>query len=747
MKEKILPLLFSFALTSLVNAAPPPGSFTLTFEEDFSNPIIDGSKWKVGPADAFIEGSGGCNVDNFNVTGGALSIKATTDPVDYCWTTYDYSSGELTSFLRFKQKYGYFETRAKWDSVSGMWPAFWLMPERDQYGTKEWKNNIFLKFDLSSAGIGTVTDATLRLCAKNVGNTAGSDPNNLQLFRVASDSWDEGTINWNNQPVWDPLYIEQKFDYDAPAGSYVDFDVTDYVTVEVGSDGVISLALADEFRRARGQWYHSKEASNSAHWPQLIVNGVTYYPTDDATVVWGNQAEVEFGASNELSARSMYYDPTDSTGIPEPVIDGVPVDLGKGMEIDIMEAYGVLGAYQMGHATHWDGYGAGHKVSGWGPVPVMDVGEYHTYGLYWEEGLLEFYVDGVKTGSRQDARVIDVPAYILLTLQVGGSFVGNNPTPAINNQSVEFDYVRVWEGTKSGTVPLATIRNVDGTVSFGNDHAVYGGAGNSGAVVTVEDDGVGMSISKNGWIKFPLSYTVTSDTWLEFTFDSSAAGEIIGIGFEEDDTNSNDKRVFQLAGSQTWANAWQDSNDYVVESGPVTYSINVGAFYTGAMTHLVIVSDDDSNSGIYGQFRNVKITEGPAGGTPIAIGSLNNGIAADDSRSGTGYLMYSASNVISRFGAYMGNADHVIAVLYSSGQWYADKNFGQVAFTPDPADVLLATVDFTNDTVNSLEGVSGTEHGIQYGYATGDLGYIVDWWNGAANDGEFGVTGTTFTPW
>jgi hypothetical protein len=45
-----------------------------------------------------------------------------------------------------------------------------------------------------------------------------------------------------------------------------------------------------------------------------------------------------------------------------------------------------------------------------------------------------------------------------------------------------------------------------------------------------------------------------------------------------------------------------------------------------------------------------------------------------------------------------------------------------------------------------LEGASGTEYGIAKGYASGDLAYIADWWAGAANDGEFGVTGTTFTP-
>lgn len=740
-KVKLIPRLA--VLWSLVaiplHAAPPPGNFTLTFEENFNDAVLDSEKWKLGPADAFIEGVGGTNPDNFSVSGGELSIKATTTPVDFSFATYNYSCGELTSFFRYKQRYGYFEARMKWDTEQGMWPAFWLMPERDDYGTEEWYIDSFLKFDLNGSGISNVTSATLRLKARLVGNSS-SDPNNAQLSAVYDDGWSEGTITWNNKPKRDPLYLEQKFGYDAPAGTFVEFDVTDFVNAEASGDGVVSLALADEFRRARGQFFHSKEASSSVDRPQLVVNGVTFYPTDDAMVKWGNDANTNFGSNNELHVRADYRNATDDTG--------VTTDGSQGMEVDIMESLGVWGNDEISHALHWDGYGASQKSAGWGPVPVLDTTVYNTYGVYWENGLMEFYVNGIKTGSYEDSRVIDVPAYILLSLQIGG-WDGNSPTASINNKSVEIDYVRAWSGTKTSSVPTTTTRNTDGTVDLGSDFTVYGGSGNAGSNVTVEDDGAGFSIARNGWIKFPLTYTVTADTVLEFTFDSSGVGEITGIGFDEDDNSGNTKRIFQLAGSQTWTNAWQDANDYVESSGPVTYTINVGDFYTGPMSYLAITSDDDAGTGIYGQYRDVKITESGSsggGGSPINVGALNSGVAADDSRTGTGYLMYSASNVVTRFGAQVGNADHIIAVLYSGGQWYADKNFGQVAFTPAATDVLLATVDFTNDTVSSLEGSSGTEYGIDYGYASGDLVYTADFWNGSANDGEFGVSGTTFTP-
>ena len=37
------------------------------------------------------------------------------------------------------------------------------------------------------------------------------------------------------------------------------------------------------------------------------------------------------------------------------------------------------------------------------------------------------------------------------------------------------------------------------------------------------------------------------------------------------------------------------------------------------------------------------------------------------------------------------------------------------------------------------------EHGIDAGYTSGDLVFNADRWNGAANNGEFEVLGTSFT--
>jgi len=51
-----------------------------------------------------------------------------------------YSTGFLESYGKWTQRYGYFEARLKPPLASGLWPAFWLMPDRGvKFATEQWK--------------------------------------------------------------------------------------------------------------------------------------------------------------------------------------------------------------------------------------------------------------------------------------------------------------------------------------------------------------------------------------------------------------------------------------------------------------------------------------------------------------------------------------------------------------------------------------------------------------------------------
>lgn len=726
------PLISLCALIStLLQATPPDGTWQLEFEDNFDGSTLDWSKWRVGTHSSGINGQAGNVPDNITVSAGKLNIVATDTPSVYSGDSFDYSAGEISSFYNFKQQYGYFEARMKWDNAVGMWPAFWLMPDRGDYGYENYFVNTFMKFDLSAAGIGTVTSAKLRLKVVSL-STSDTTPNNLQTYKVSDDTWDENTITWNNHPTWDPCFIDQKWNTPASPGDVLEIDVTAYVGAEVAGDGVVSLVMSDTYLRTRQMLFHSREATNVADRPELVVNGVTYYPIADAPVRGGTKASTNYGSLNQIEVRSGWGNTSTTQN--------------GGMEIDVIENLGIWGSNKFSQALHWDGYGPDHQSTSWSNLPVDDASEYHDYGVYWEDGLIEFYLDGKKTGSFQDDRVMDVPGYMILSLQLGG-WDGNTPTSAVNNKSLDVDYVRAWSGTKSTDVPTTTTVSPDGSILIGSDYTQYGTQAGSGSGVAISDTGDHFSVTGNYWIKFPVNYTVTPNTVLEFTVNAAYAGEILGIGLDEDNDSDNAPRVFQVGGSDTWTNAWSDANNYPADSVPMTYQINVGNAYTGAMAYLVVTADDDASAEIHAAFSDISLTEGTnsAGGSVINIGNLGLGIAAYDPRIGSGYLMYSAQDVATRFNAYTGNADQIIAVYYDGSQWYADRNYGVAAFTPEPTDILLAIVDFTNDTVTSLEGSQGSEFGIEYGYASGDLTYTPDQWNGSANDGEFGVTGTTFT--
>ncbi|MDA3874124.1 MAG: hypothetical protein PF795_09195 [Kiritimatiellae bacterium] len=137
--------------------------------------------------------------------------------------------------------------------------------------------------------------------------------------------------------------------------------------------------------------------------------------------------------------------------------------------------------------------------------------------------------------------------------------------------------------------------------------------------------------------------------------------------------------------------------------------------------------------------------EPPDGGETVSLGAVNYGVAAQDNATGTGYILWSATNVHTRFNPQQYNSDHMIAVKWTGSEWVYDTNEGYVSFTPQASDVLIAEVDFSNDTISSLEGVSGTYQGIELGYASGDLSFAANVWNGGSNAGEFTVSGTAFT--
>ena len=142
----------------------------------------------------------------------------------------------------------------------------------------------------------------------------------------------------------------------------------------------------------------------------------------------------------------------------------------------------------------------------------------------------------------------------------------------------------------------------------------YSNQDGSGSVV-VEDGGETLFMTGNRWRRSTQSFAVTADTVIQFEYSSTSQGEIHGIGFDEDQTLTNNTRIFQFWGTQNWGGAFQFSPRYSGSGNFESFSIPVGQSYTGGSMRLVFVNDKDSGAGTNtGRFRCVQILDG--GGPP-----------------------------------------------------------------------------------------------------------------------------------
>jgi beta-glucanase (GH16 family) len=104
-------------------------------------------------------------------------------------------------------------------------------------------------------------------------------------------------------------------------------------------------------------------------------------------------------------------------------------------EIDVMECLGDNTRW----SYHWDNYdrSATALPPGWaGTMPTTADG-WHTFGVNWQPGSLDFYYDGVNVGRHTEGVPSD-PHYLIANLGVSGSQI---EAP----QTVRVDYIRVWQ--------------------------------------------------------------------------------------------------------------------------------------------------------------------------------------------------------------------------------------------------------------------------------------------------------------
>jgi beta-glucanase (GH16 family) len=125
-------------------------------------------------------------------------------------------------------------------------------------------------------------------------------------------------------------------------------------------------------------------------------------------------------------------------------------------EIDIMENIGKEPS--MVHGTlHGPGFNAGNGLTATYNLPrgrrVAD--RFHVFAMEWEPEAIRFYVDGhlYSTKTPKDVPdggkwVFDRPFFLLLNVAVGGAWPGSPDASTVFPQTMQVDYVRVYQRHK-----------------------------------------------------------------------------------------------------------------------------------------------------------------------------------------------------------------------------------------------------------------------------------------------------------
>lgn len=124
------------------------------------------------------------------------------------------------------------------------------------------KNASFIKWDLSGIEGTSIIGAVMHLY---VYGTTNSENVTNQVLSCSDDSWVETSINWNNMPQWGTVQTS----FSAVPSSWIQVDVTDYVSANFNGDKLVTMILVETESLNRQVAYYTDESSN--YRPMLVV--------------------------------------------------------------------------------------------------------------------------------------------------------------------------------------------------------------------------------------------------------------------------------------------------------------------------------------------------------------------------------------------------------------------------------------------------------------------------------------------
>lgn len=188
------------------NAVSPGDSLTLVWADEFNAVQLDPEVWFFETGDGSQYGIPGWGnneqqyylPNNASLGNGVLTIEARAESVN----GFNYSSARINTRDRFAFRYGRIEARIRLPGGQGLWPAFWLLPQDDVYGTwaASGEIDIMEAINLGAAG-GNAVHGTIHYGGSWPNNTFSGESvivsgNATTDFHTYAIEWDATEIRW-----------------------------------------------------------------------------------------------------------------------------------------------------------------------------------------------------------------------------------------------------------------------------------------------------------------------------------------------------------------------------------------------------------------------------------------------------------------------------------------------------------------------------------------------------------------------
>ncbi|WP_395050734.1 family 16 glycosylhydrolase [Flavobacterium sp.] len=203
-KNHVLKCLFTTLILLCFNINAQAQCPTLVWSDEFNGTQVDLTKWT-------FETGTGCDIslcgwgnnelqyyqsNNATISNGILSITAKKERVSGS----SYTSARMKSLLKGDWTYGRFEARVKLPSGAGLWPAFWMLPTDNFYGTWPASGEIDIMESISKTPntvLGTLhygsSNTNHQYTSTNFSLNSGTFADAFHTFAI---EWEAGKIRW-----------------------------------------------------------------------------------------------------------------------------------------------------------------------------------------------------------------------------------------------------------------------------------------------------------------------------------------------------------------------------------------------------------------------------------------------------------------------------------------------------------------------------------------------------------------------